>query len=79
MIAGASVRIDYHELRGSHIMRKPIRCIFGMHRNLWKTNADGERYKQCSRCGRDGGVLANEGITPFETLSRGDVGGGGAG
>ena len=34
-------------------------------------------FKQCSRCGRDGGILANEGIAGRDTLDRGDVSGGG--
>ena len=58
-------------------MRKPIWCILGMHHNVWKINPDGDRFKQCSRCGRDGGILANEGIAGRDTLDRGDVSGGG--
>ena len=34
-------------------MRKPIGCMLGRHHNVWKSNPDGDRYKQCSRCGRD--------------------------
>ncbi len=58
-------------------MRRPIRCILGRHHNVWKTNPEGDRYKQCTRCGRDGGILANEGIANTNTLSKGDVSGGG--
>ncbi len=58
-------------------MRKPIWCILGVHHNVWKINPDGDRFKQCSRCGRDAGILANEGIAGRDTLDRGDVSGGG--
>ncbi len=58
-------------------MRKPIWCILGWHHNVWKTNPDGDRFKQCPRCGRDAGILANEGIAGRDTLDRGDVSGGG--
>ena len=44
------------------IMRKPVRCILGRHHNVWKTNPDGEAYQQCSRCGRDGGLLSTDSI-----------------
>jgi hypothetical protein len=59
------------------VMRKPIWCILGWHHNVWKTNPDGDRFKQCARCGRDGGILANEGIAGRDTLSRGGISEGG--
>jgi len=35
------------------VMRRSIRCLLGSHHNVWKSNPDGGRYKQCTRCGRD--------------------------
>jgi hypothetical protein len=59
-------------------MRKPIRCILGMHRNVWKSNPDGEAYQQCSRCGRDAGNLSVDAMTDaLKRSDRGDVSGGG--
>ena len=48
------------------IMRKPIRCMLGRHHNVWKSNPDGDRYKQCSRCGRDDPGAAITGGMVFE-------------
>ena len=41
-------------------MRKPIWCILGMRHNVWKMNPDAACLKRCSRCGRDGGILATK-------------------
>jgi hypothetical protein len=60
------------------IMRKPIRCILGRHHNVWKSNPDGEAYQQCSRCGRDAGLLSVDAMTEaLNRSNRGDVSGGG--
>ncbi len=59
-------------------MRKPIWCMLGRHHNVWKSNPDGGRYKQCSRCGRDdyrGGSQPGGAITGGMGLG----GGGGVG
>ena len=45
-------------------------CILGRHHNVWKANPDGDRFKQCSRCGPDAGILANEGLAGRDTTSR---------
>ena len=59
-------------------MRKPVRCILGRHHNVWKTNPDGETYKQCSRCGRDEGLLSGDSIIDaMKRSNKGDVSGGG--
>ena len=59
-------------------MSRPIRCILGRHHNVVKTNPDGEAYRQCSRCGRDAGLLSGDSIAAAIKLSnRGDVSGGG--
>ena len=59
-------------------MRRPIRCIIAWHHNVVMTNPDGETYKQCSRCGRDGGLLSGDSIAEaIKRGNRGDVSGGG--
>lgn len=34
-------------------MKKPLRCLFGIHHRSRRVNDDGEPYTVCSRCGRD--------------------------
>jgi hypothetical protein len=57
-------------------MRKPIWCMLGRHHNEWKSNPDGGRYRQCSRCGRDD---YRSGSQPGGAITGGMMLGGGGG